>query len=384
MLHPLKLWNIKNDQTVIFMDAFFLKDENLLKIGDKILSNERLNANDGIALYQSKDIIGVGSLADFVRGQRHGKTAFYVYNQHINYTNICVNKCRFCAFSRDAEETGSYTMTIDDVRRKLLERKDEPITEIHMVGGINPSLPFEYYIELLRCIKNIRPYATIKAFTAVEIHHLSKISGMSIQNTVEILKQAGLDMMPGGGAEILEDRVRSLLFPKKIDSSRWLSIMRQAHQTGLTSNATMLYGHVETIEERVHHLLQLRSLQDETHGFSAFIPLAFHSKNTSLSDIPATTGFDDLKNIAIARLLLDNFDHIKAYWVMIGEKLAQIALSFGADDLDGTIIEEKISHMAGATSSKGLSSLQIEDMILGAGYVPVQRDSFYNPVNKKI
>jgi aminodeoxyfutalosine synthase len=381
MLQPKKLWNIENDQAVIYMDTLFIKDKNLIKIKEKVLSRERLTTYDGIALYKSHDVVGIGCLADFIRRQRHGKTGFYVYNQHINYTNICINKCRFCAFSRDAGETSSYTMTIEDVRRKLLERKDEPVTEIHMVGGINPSLPFEYYIDLLHCIKAIRPNATIKAFTAVEIDHLSTISGLSIKDTIAVLKDAGLGMMPGGGAEILGDRVRTALFPRKIESSRWLSIMRQVHQTGLTSNATMLYGHIETIEERVQHLLQLRTLQDETHGFSAFIPLAFHSKNTSLSHIPTTTAFDDLKNISVARLILDNFDHIKAYWVMIGEKLSQVALSFGADDLDGTIIEEKITHMAGATSSKGLSSHQIEAMIIAAGYVPVQRDSFYNPVN---
>jgi aminodeoxyfutalosine synthase len=365
------------------MDAFLLKDNNLFKIKDKILSGERLNADDGNALFQSHDLVGIGSLADFTRRRRHGKTSFYVYNQHINYTNVCVNKCRFCAFSREAEEAGAFTMTIDDVRQKLLERIDEPITEIHMVGGINPSLPFEYYVDLLHCIKSVRADSTIKAFTAVEIDHLSSISGMSIKETISVLRDAGLGMMPGGGAEILGNRVQSSLFPRKINSTRWLSIMRQVHQTGLTSNATMLYGHIETTEERVNHLMQLRSLQDETHGFSAFIPLAFHSKNTSLSNLPATTAYDDLKNIAVARLVLDNFEHIKAYWVMIGEKLAQIGLSFGADDLDGTIIEEKISHMAGATSSKGLSSRQIEAMILDAGYIPVQRDSFYNPINQK-
>jgi len=366
-----------------FSMEIYLNDRNLYTIKANVHSGARLNADDGIALYKSKDMIGIGSLADYVRRQRHGKSAFYVYNQHINYTNICINNCRFCAFSRDKGESGAYAMSVDDVCSKLQERLDEPITEIHMVGGINPSLPFEYYLELLHCIKALHPQVTIKAFTAVEIDHLSKISGLNIQETITILKQAGLGMMPGGGAEILGDRVRSLLFPRKIDGSRWLSIMRQVHQAGLTSNATMLYGHVETIEERVNHLIQLRSLQDETQGFSAFIPLAFHSKNTSLSHIPATTAFDDLKNIAIARLMLDNFDHIKAYWVMIGEKLAQVALSFGADDLDGTIIEEKISHMAGATSSKGLSPQRIELMILDAGYVPVQRDSFYNPVRKK-
>ncbi len=365
------------------MNSLGISDKNLFPIQEKILSGIRLDENDGLALYQSSDMIGIGSLADYVRQKRHGKFAFYVYNQHINYTNICKNQCRFCAFSREENTPGAYAMTIDEVRDRLLERIHEPITEIHMVGGIHPRLDFQYYLDLLACIHSIRPNATIKAFTAVEIHHISRISGLDIPETIATLRHAGLGMMPGGGAEILNDRIRNALFPKKITSSQWLSIMRQVHHAGLMSNATMLYGHVETIQERVHHLIQLRSLQDETHGFSAFIPLAFHSKNTSLSHIPQTTAYDDLKNIAVARLMLDNFDHIKAYWVMIGEKLAQIALSFGADDLDGTIIEEKITHMAGATSSKGLTPHQIETMITDAGYMPIQRDSFYQPVHGK-
>lgn len=358
----------------------FLKDKKLFHLRDKVLAGKRLTADDGMTLYQSNDIIGIGSMADFMRSQRHGNKAYFVYNQHVNYTNICVNKCRFCAFSRDTGDAGAFTLSIDDVRQKLSERMDEPINEIHMVGGINPSLPFNYYLELLCTVKKIRPMATVKAFTAVEIDHLLKISNLSTAETMSALKEAGLEMMPGGGAEIMSGRIRATLFPKKIDGDRWLSVMREVHQSGFTSNATMLYGHIETIEERVQHLLKLRTLQDQTGGFSAFVPLAFHSTNTLLSHIPSTTAFEDLKNIAIPRLLLDNFNHIKAYWVMIGEKLAQVALSFGADDLDGTIIEEKISHMAGATSSKGLSRQQIKEMILSAGYVPIARDSFYNPI----
>ncbi|MEA3414542.1 MAG: aminofutalosine synthase MqnE [Thermodesulfobacteriota bacterium] len=355
-------------------------DKRLYKIKEKIEAGVRLDSEDGIILYKSNDLIGVGRLADMVRRKKHDRKAFYVYNQHINYTNICINRCLFCAYSRDKGENGAFTFSINDVRAKLLERIYEPVRELHVVGGLNPSLPFDYYIDLLKTIKEIRPNATIKAFTAVEIDYISRIAKLSLNETIVRLKNAGLSMTPGGGAEIMSSRVKKRLFPKKIDGKKWLEIMEKLHSAGIVSNATMLYGHIETIEERVDHLIKLRNLQDKTGGFSAFIPLAFHSKNTKLSQIPATTAFDDLKSLATARLMLDNFDHIKAYWVMIGEKLAQVALFFGADDLDGTIIEEKITHMAGAKSAKGLTREQIKHLISSAGFTPVERDSFYKPV----
>jgi len=357
-----------------------MTDPQLTPVLEKVSAGVRLDAADALALYHSHDIIGIGHLADSVRRKRHGNKAFFVYNQHVNYTNVCVNHCRFCAFSRRKGEDGGYVMTVDDVAEKLMARIDEPIREIHMVGGINPDLPFSYYLDLMKTIRTIRPDATIKAFTAVEIDHLSRISGLSLEDTIQILKDAGLAMLPGGGAEVMSTRVHDALFPRKIGHERWLEVMAKIHEAGLTTNATMLYGHIETIEERVEHLLLLRTLQDKTHGFTAFIPLAFHSGNTRLSHLPATTAHDDLKAVAIARLVLDNFDHIKAYWVMIGEKLAQIALNFGADDLDGTIIDEKITHMAGATSSKGLTRERLEDMIRSGGFEPVKRDSFYQAV----
>ena len=363
------------------MDIFF-SDHHLYEIQGKISAGLRLSAEDGLMLYRSPDITGLGRLANQVRRSRHGNTAFYVYNQHINYTNVCINRCRFCAFARDREENGAYTCSPEDVRNQLADRRDEPIREIHMVGGLNPALKFDYYPDLLKKIREIRPDATIKAFTAVEIDWLSQISGLSLEETIEALKTAGLGMIPGGGAEILNERIWQELFPRKISGQRWLEVMTALHGAGLTSNATMLYGHIETIEERVEHLIKLRDLQDKTKGFSAFIPLAFHPQNTQLSHLPSTTAYDDLRTIAIARLMLDNFDHIKAYWVMISEKLAQVALSFGADDLDGTIVEEKISHMAGASSPKGLSREQMEHLILSAGFEPVERDSFYQPVKK--
>lgn len=357
-----------------------VKDSRLLKIADKLINDERLNYDDGLLLYNSNDLISIGKLADYKRRKRHGKKAYFIYNQHINYTNVCSNKCSFCAYAEDDGAKKSYTWTVDEVRKRILERIDEPVRELHIVGGLNKNLTFDYFTDLLKMIRNVRPDATIKAFTAVEIDYLSNLSGLSLVETVTVLKDAGLMMMPGGGAEVMSDRVRAELFPKKIGRQRWLEVTKAVHETGLRTNATMLYGHIETLEERVNHLLALRNLQDETGGFSAFIPLAFHSKNTELSHIKPTTGFDDLKNIAIARLLLDNFDHIKAYWVMIGEKLAQTALFFGADDLDGTIIEERITHTAGATSAKGLSRKRMIQLISSAGLIPVERDSFYNDI----
>jgi aminodeoxyfutalosine synthase len=360
----------------------FISDQRLIAIQDKLIAGERLGISDGIDLYDSNDLIGVGLLADHIRRKRHANRAYYVYNQHVNYTNICINKCLFCAFAKDEHQQGAYVLTPKDVKDKLLERIEEPIRELHVVGGINPELPFDYYLELLKTIKNVRPEATIKAFTAVEIDYFSQLAGMPLPQTIACLKDAGLAMVPGGGAEVMSDRVWQKLFPAKINHARWLEVMEAVHEAELLSNATLLYGHIETTAERVEHLLQIRALQDRTGGFSAFIPLAFHSQNTRLNHLPPTTGFADLKNIAVARLMLDNFDHIKAYWVMIGEKLAQVALSFGADDLDGTLIEEKISHTAGAKTAKGLTSSQMRHLIRSAGFEPVERDSFYQMVEK--
>ncbi len=361
------------------MEISFI-DQRLEQIYAKVRQGSRLSKEDGICIYDTQDLLGLGRLADHARTARHGKKAYYIYNQHLNYTNICKNRCRFCAYARDDGDKEAYIWSMDEIEKRLLERIDEPVSELHIVGGLNESLSFDYFIDLLKTVKRIRPKATIKAFTCVEIDYLSNLSGLSLEDTVSQLRDAGLAMMPGGGAEVLNSRVHDELFPKKIGHNRWLEIVKTVHKAGIKTNATMLYGHIETIEERVDHLISLRDLQDETQGFSAFIPLAFHSQNTELSHLPPTTAMDDLKNVAAARLLLDNFDHIKAYWVMIGESLAQVALNFGADDLDGTIIEERITHTAGARSAKGLTQEQMENMIRSAGFEPVQRDSFYNPV----
>lgn len=357
-------------------------DARLDPIYEKITAGERLGFDDGIALYESRDIVGVGRLADIERRKRHGNKAYFIYNQHLNYTNVCTNNCTFCAYSRKEGESGGFTLNLEEIREKLMARIHEPIRELHVVGGLNPALTLPYYLELLRMIKSVRPEATIKAFTAVEIDYLSRTANLTVPETIRTLANAGLAMLPGGGAEILSDRVHDKLFRKKIDSRRWLEIMEAVHRAGIKTNATMLYGHIETTAERVTHLMRLRELQDKTGGFSAFVPLAFHSKNTGLSHLPATTAFDDLKTVSVARLMLDNFDHIKAYWVMIGEKLASVALSFGADDLDGTIIEEKITHMAGATSALGLPREEMIHLIEAAGFTPVERDSFYRPVTQ--
>ncbi len=348
---------------------------------EKIHNNERLSIDDGRRLYQCPDLPAVGYLANIVRERHNGDQAYFIYNQHINYSNVCVNLCKFCAFGKDKSSKLAYEMTAAEVEKKLRERLTEPITEIHMVGGIHPDLPYSYYLDLLRTIKNVRPDIHIQAFTCVELAHLSEIAGQTLAATIEDLKEAGLGSVPGGGAEVFSPRIRKLTCEKKLSGEEWLEVAKTVHRHGLRSNATMLYGHIETITERLEHLDMLRKTQDETGGFLAFIPLAFHSKNTDMPEISKTSGIDDLKNIAVARCFLDNFPHIKAYWVMIGSKLAQIALSFGADDMDGTVKEEVVVHMAGADTEQAIGSDQLVRLIKEAGRVPVERDTLYNIIN---
>lgn len=350
-------------------------------IHQKVLAGERLSLSDGLRLYQSPDILAVGWLANLVRERINGNKAYFIYNQHINYSNVCTNLCKFCAFGRKKEDDLAYEMSVEEVKEKVRQRLDEPIVEIHMVGGIHPDLPFSYYTELLRGIKEVRPEVHIQAFTCVEIAHLADLCGKPIGNTLEILREAGLDSMPGGGAEVFSSRIRERTCADKLPGKEWLEVAQAAHRHGFRTNATMLYGHIETFEERLEHLDALRRAQDETGGFLAFIPLAFHPKNTELASLSSTTGMDDLKNIAVARLMLDNFDHIKAYWVMIGPKLAQIALSFGADDLDGTVKEEVITHMAGAETDQAIGSQTLIRLISEAGRVPIERTTLYEVIN---
>ncbi len=358
----------------------FIVQAGLGDILEKVESNTRLSRQDGIQLYNCDNILAVGYLANIVRNRINGDNTYFIYNQHINYSNICTNLCKFCAFGKKKDSDLAYEMSVEEVKNKVRLRLEEPITEIHMVGGIHPDLPFEYYIQILKGIKEIRPDVHIQAFTCVEIAHLADIAGITIEKTLEILMDAGLGSIPGGGAEVFSPRIRKLTCEKKLSGNDWLEIAKSAHRIGLHTNATMLYGHIETLEERVDHLDALRVTQDDTKGFLAFIPLAFHPKNTEMADIASTTGVEDLKNIAVARLMLDNFPHIKAYWVMVGPKLAQIALSFGADDMDGTVKEEVITHMAGAETDQAIGSKTLVRLIKEAGRKPIERDTLYNTI----
>ncbi len=352
----------------------------LADIYEKVVAGDRLSRADGLRLFQSNDLLAIGFLANLVRERLHGQRTYWVYNQHINYSNICVNGCRFCAYSRQEGEEGGFLLTVDQVAKKVSERLHEPIREIHVVGGCHPDLPFSYYLDLVREIKKIRPEAVMKAFTAVEVAHLAHHERLTISEVLQALKEAGVEALPGGGAEVFSNRVRQLLCPEKLNSDGWLQVAKEAHLMGMRSNATLLYGHLETAAERVDHMLALREAQDETGGFITFIPLAFQTANTGLSGVQPRTGFTDLKTIAVSRLLLDNFSHIKAYWIMLGVKMAQIALHFGADDLDGTVMEEHIGHMAGAQSAEALTPDELQGLIRAAGREAVERDTFFRPV----
>jgi len=357
-----------------------IKDKALVSVGSKLFAGERLTAEDGRVCLETTDLLGLGSLALAAKRARFRDQAFYVVNRHINYTNICRNGCRFCAFHRQAGADDAYLLSPEQVAAEVAASSSMGLREMHLVGGINPEVQFSYYLDLLRAIKRACPTVGIKAYTAVEIDHITRISMLSWHDCLAALKEAGLDAMPGGGAEVFSERVRARLFPNKIDADTWLAVHGAAHRLGISTNATLLFGHIETPAERLDHLLRLRDQQDETGGFKAFIPLVFHPKNTALSDLKAPVGTEILKTISTARLMLDNIPHIKAYWVMLGPKLAQTALHFGADDLEGTIVKENIAHEAGADTARGLSRSQLEDLILEAGCRPVERDTFHEPV----
>jgi len=359
-----------------------ITDARLQPIAQKVLAGERLSAADGLALFQSHDLLATGWLANHVREQRHGNLTYYNINRHINPTNVCVAHCRLCAFGRSPDAPGAYTFALEEIWQRAADGVAEGATEFHIVGGLHPDLPLEYYLDLIRGLKQRFPQVHLKAFTMVEVGYYARISKLSIRDTLLAMKDAGVDSLPGGGAEIFHPRVRKIICDHKVSGQMWLQIARTAHEVGLRSNATMLYGHIETAEERVDHLLQLRATQDQTHGFVTFIPLAFHPANTALAHLPSTGGIDDLKTIAVSRLLLDNFDHIKAYWIMLTPRIAQVALRFGANDLDGTVVEEKIYHDAGATTPEGLTRAELERLISAAGRVPVERDTCYNAVDR--
>ncbi|MGH9866600.1 MAG: aminofutalosine synthase MqnE [Candidatus Polarisedimenticolia bacterium] len=347
----------------------------------KVVEGERLTGDDGLRLYTCSDINAVGYLANLVRERRHGDQCWFVRNQHINYTNVCNKDCKFCAFYVRPGDPAGYTLSPEDVRRRAEEQLHEPITEVHMVAGINPRLPYEYYLDIIRAVKSVRPDVTVKAYTMIEIAEIVRVARRPLEQVWEDLKAAGLGSLPGGGAEVLSDRVHDAIFRLKQTPAEWLDMARSAHRAGLRSNATMLYGHIETPAERVEHLLKLREVQDETGGFLAFIPLAFHPENTEMSDLPPTTGMDDLKQLAVARLMLDNFDHIKSFWIMVTPPISQTSLWYGADDMDGTIIREEITHAAGARTPQALTRPQLLALIQEAGRRPVERDALYRPVS---
>jgi aminodeoxyfutalosine synthase len=362
--------------------SFQTDDPRLRPIAEKVIARERLNSDDAMALYGSHDVLAIGWLANQVRERLHGDRTYFNVNRHINPTNVCVAACRLCAFGRKKDAPGSYTMALEEAWQAAASGYTEAVTEFHIVGGLHPDLPFSYFLDLIAGLKERFPLVHIKAFTMVEVAYLAKRAKLSIQETLEKLKAAGVDSLPGGGAEIFADRVRRIICDHKIDGAQWLETARLAHRLGLRSNATMLYGHVENDEDRVDHLMKLRALQDDTGGFQTFIPLAFHPDNTPLQHLPRTTGFLDIKNLAIGRLVLDNFAHIKAYWQMLTAKIAQISLRFGVDDIDGTVIEEKIYHDAGATTPQGMRREELVRLIREAGREPIERDTLYRPVTR--
>ena len=374
------------------------------KIRDKVLAGRRVSRDEALTLFETDDIFSLGALASSVAEKKNGKRVSFIRNRHVTPTNICVNRCRFCAFSRSKGEEGAFELTLEEIIQKIESyysdfnnppsppfskgrydsqpRGKGGISEVHIVGGLHPDWPFEYYLKIISLVKKHFPKLRIKAFTAVEVDYMSRISGLSLEETLIALKTHGLDLMPGGGAEIFDSRIRNRLCPEKISGERWLKVIETAHRLGIKTNATMLYGHIETYEDRVDHLLRLRELQDITGGFQAFIPLSYHPKGTEIGGF-YSSGIDDLKTIAVSRIVLDNFSHITAYWIMLGEKISQLALHFGASDLSGTVIEEKITHSAGALSGESMTPEQLIHLIKMAGKIPVQRDSFYKKLKVK-
>jgi aminodeoxyfutalosine synthase len=360
------------------LDAF--RNSPLAPLAEKALAGERLNFEDGLALFSTRDFLGLGRLANLVREKRHGNVAYYNVNRYLNPTNLCWVDCALCAWARKVNEPGGYEMAIDEVVAEAGKGYSEAVTEFHIVGGLHPTWPFEYYTGLLAALKERFPGVHRKAFTMVEIDWIARVGRRSIPDTIRELKAAGMDSCPGGGAEIFEKRVRDVICKNKITGEEWLSIARECHRQGVRTNATMLYGHVETAEDRVDHLLRLRDLQDETGGIAGLIPLAFHPENTPLAYLPETSGRLDLSVIAASRLLLDNVAHVKAYWIQIGTKLAQIALHFGADDLVGTVVDETITHAAGAKTASGMTRREFEKVIRETGREPFERDSEYRRI----
>ncbi|PYZ95723.1 aminofutalosine synthase MqnE [Alteribacter lacisalsi] len=362
--------------------SILLMDEQLKDIQTKVENGERLTIEDGLKLYETDDFLGVAQLANMVNERKNGKNVYFIENMYINPTNVCEASCAFCGFKRKPGEEGAYTMHEEELLKYVEDRWNDNIREFHIVGGHNNEVPFDYYLDTIRTLKKHYPQCTVKAYTGAEIEFFARISGLTMKEVLEELVKAGLDTLPGGGAEILTERYRAKMSPEKASTDEWLYAHELAHELGLKTHATMLYGSIETKEERLIHMDRLRQLQDKTNGFMVFIPLAMQPKSVNASLTRRTTAYDDLRTIAISRLMLDNFDHIKAYWINIGPQLTQMALSFGSSDIHGTLIEERISHAAGALTSQGLTRKELVHMIKGANKKPVERDTFYNVIKE--
>jgi len=359
-----------------------LQQLGLADINEKVEAGVRLMFEDGVRLFDCPDLLALGWMANRERERRHGARTYYNYNIRLEATNVCVASCLFCSFARlKPGDPGSYTMSLEQAWDKLRQRAHQPLTEVHVVNGLHPDLPFDYYLELLRGFKRIRPDIHLKCFTAVEVAFFADLYGMSDEQILIALRDAGLDSLPGGGAEVFAERVRRKICHDKCGSDRYLEIHRLAHAMNMRSNITMLYGHIETVEERVDHMMRTRSLQDQTGGLQAFIPLAFHPDNNQMRKLPAPSGTDTLRVHAVSRLMLDNIPHIKGFWIATGVELAQTALWFGVDDLDGTVQEEKIYHMAGSSTPEGMTTAELSRLVRAAGREPLERDTLYNIVN---
>jgi aminodeoxyfutalosine synthase len=370
---------IRIPQLTTSFPRFRLERAGLLELSAKLAAGERLTLTDGVRLFEAPDLLALGWLANRERERRHAGRTYFNYNIRIEATNVCEATCLFCSFSRlQPGDPGSYLLSHEQAWDKLRQRAHQPLTEVHVVNGLHPDLPFTYYTELLAGFKRIRPDIHLKCFTAVEIAYFSDLYGLTDEQVLRALIEAGLDSLPGGGAEVFSPRVRQKICPDKADADRWLDIHRIAHRLGMRSNVTMLYGHIETLEERVDHMLRARALQDETGGFQAFIPLAFHPDGNQMRKLPAPPASDTLRVHAVARLMLDNIPHVKAFWIATGVGVAQTSLWFGVDDLDGTVQEEKIYHMAGTEAPEAMTTAELQRLIRAAGREPVERDTLYN------
>jgi aminodeoxyfutalosine synthase len=371
----------------VLLNHHLISDPSLRPLAEKVERGARLSGEDGVALFASGDLLGIGHMADAVNRAKHGDRVTFAANQHINPTNVCILRktCVFCSYARLPKEEGAYRYTMEQVYEEAATANSTLTREFHIVGGLDMKAGLAYYTEMFRGLKERHPHVHIKALTAVEIAHIARIEKLSVRDTLIALREAGLDTMPGGGAEVFSPGVRATIADKKLSGEEYINVHREAHQLGIRSNSTMLYGHVETYEDRIAHLAMLRDLQDETRGFLAYIPLAYHPDNNELGETLhrtgiATTGFDDLKNLAVGRLFLDNFDHIKSHWIMVTPFVSQASLSFGVNDLEGTVVREKIYHEAGAHTAQAMTLDQLLRLIRGAKRIPAERDSFYNIV----